>query len=77
MTLIIDGTTLITGDLIRAHEGGRLSMLPDSKIQNRELAVASIKRMASIKDILAVMPGNGWPIFNKGHEALLELSNKL
>ena len=77
LAILIDGTTLITGDLIRAHEGGRLCMLPDSKILNRELAVASIKRMASIKDIRAVIPGDGWPIFNEGHEALLELSKKL
>ena len=52
-------------------------MLPDAKIQNRELAVASIKRMASIKDIQAVIPGDGWPVFNKGHEALFDLSKEL
>ncbi len=52
-------------------------MLPDEKLQNRELAVNSIKRIAAIKSIEAVIPGDGWPIFKYGHDALLELSEKL
>ena len=77
LALLIDETTLITGDLIRAHEGGCLCIIPDAKLKNRELAVESIKRMASIKNIQAVIPGDGWPVFNQGHEALLELARKL
>jgi len=46
-------------------------------LKNRELAVESIKRMASIKNIQAVIPGDGWPVFDRGHEALLELAGKL
>ncbi len=77
LALLIDEKTLITGDLIRAHEGGRLCMLPDAKLKNREFAVESIKRMASIKSIQAVIPGDGWPVFQNGHEALLVLSDEL
>ena len=77
LAILIDETTLITGDLIRAHEGGCLCIIPDAKLKNRELAVESIKRMASIKNIQAVIPGDGWPVFNQGHEALLELAGKL
>ncbi|MDC0225026.1 hypothetical protein OAK62_06285, partial [Deltaproteobacteria bacterium] len=77
LAILIDETTLITGDLIRAHEGGCLCIIPDAKLKNRELAVESIKRMASLKNIQAVILGDGWPIFNQGHEALLELSGKL
>ena len=77
LAVLIDETTLITGDLIRAHEGGCLSIIPDVKLKNWDLAVKSIKRMASIKKIQAVIPGDGWPVFNQGHEALLELSEKL
>ena len=33
--------------------------------------------MASIKGIQAVIPGDGWPVFNYGHEALLELSQQI
>ena len=77
LAILIDETTLITGDIIRAHEGGRLCMLPDEKLQNRELAVNSIKRIAAIKSIEAVITGDGWPIFKNGHDALVELSEKL
>ena len=77
LAILIDNTTLVTGDIIRAHEGGRLCMLPDEKLQNRELAVNSIKRIAAIKSIEAVITGDGWPIFKNGHDALVELSEKL
>jgi hypothetical protein len=52
-------------------------MLPEAKLQNRELALKSIKRMASITNIQAVIPGDGWPVFNYGHEALLTLSQEI
>jgi len=77
LAILIDKKTLITGDLIRSHEGGRLSMLPDEKLQNRMLAVESVKRMASIASIQAVIPGDGWPIFKNGHQALLELCQEI
>ena len=77
LALLIDKKTLVTGDLIRSHEGGHLRMLPEAKLQNRELALKSIKRMASITNIQAVIPGDGWPVFNYGHEALLTLSQEI
>ena len=77
LAILIEKNTLVTGDLIRSHEGGRLCMLPNEKLQNRRLAIESIKRMASIKGIQAVIPGDGWPVFNYGHEALLELSQQI
>jgi len=52
-------------------------MLPDEKLKNRELAVNSIKRIAAVKSIEAVITGDGWPIFNNGHAALIELAEKL
>jgi hypothetical protein len=77
LALLIDEKTLVTGDLIRAHEGGHLRMLPEEKLQNHTLAIESIKRMASIVRIQAVIPGDGWPIFNNGHEALVTLSQEI
>jgi hypothetical protein len=77
LALLIDNKTLVTGDLIRSHEGGHLRTLPEAKLQNRELALKSIKRMASITNIQAVIPGDGWPVFNYGHEALLTLSQEI
>ncbi|MDX1529878.1 MAG: MBL fold metallo-hydrolase, partial [Gammaproteobacteria bacterium] len=32
LALVLEGSTLITGDLIRAHEGGRLRLIPDPKL---------------------------------------------
>jgi len=77
LAILIDENTLITGDIIRAHEGGSLCMLPEEKLQDRELAVNSIKRIADVKSIEAVIPGDGWPIFKNGHDALIELAEKL
>jgi hypothetical protein len=77
LALLLEETTLITGDLVRAHEGGRLTILPDAKLGDRERAVATVARLASLQRVEAVLPGDGWPIFRHGREALLELSNVL
>ena len=77
LCLLLDGTTLITGDLIRAHEGGTLCMLPDPKLSDRAAAVASVKRVAATPGIQAVLPGDGWPIFRGGGGALSELAGRL
>ena len=77
LAILIDENTLVTGDLIRANEGGKLSMLPEEKLQDRELALNSIKRLAAIKSIEAVIPGDGWPVFKNGHDALTELAENL
>jgi glyoxylase-like metal-dependent hydrolase (beta-lactamase superfamily II) len=77
LALVLDDTTLITGDLVRAHEGGRLTLLPDAKLADRARAVAAVARLAALERIEAVLPGDGWPIFRHGREALLELSNVL
>ena len=73
LALTLDGTTLITGDLIRAHEAGRLCLLPDAKLTDPEAARASARRLAVLPDIDAVMVGDGWPVFRHGAEALREL----
>ena len=77
LAFLLENTTLITGDLIRAHEGGRLCMLPEAKLQDRHAARISVKRMASLKDIEAVLPGDGWPVFSKGAEALKQIVDRL
>lgn len=73
LAFIVEGNTLITGDLIRAHSGGKLCMLPDVKLQDVEQAKDSINRLALIKGIDAILPGDGWPVFRNGEQALLEL----
>ncbi|MBQ0785802.1 MAG: MBL fold metallo-hydrolase [Amphritea sp.] len=73
LAFIVEGNTLITGDLIRAHSGGKLCMIPDAKLKDVEQAKASVKRVASIKGIDAILTGDGWPVFRNGEQALLEL----
>lgn len=73
LALVLEGTTLITGDLVRAHEGGRLCLLPDAKLGDADAARASARRLAALPGIEAVIVGDGWPVFRHGAEALREL----
>ena len=73
LALVLEGTTLITGDLVRAHEGGRLRLLPDAKLTDGDAARASARRLAALPDIEAVIVGDGWPVFRHGAKALREL----
>jgi glyoxylase-like metal-dependent hydrolase (beta-lactamase superfamily II) len=77
LALLLEHTTLITGDLIRCHIGGELCMLPDAKLVDRKLAIASVKRIASLPGIHAVLTGDGWPLFSHGSEVLHHLARSL
>jgi glyoxylase-like metal-dependent hydrolase (beta-lactamase superfamily II) len=66
------GSTLITGDLVRAHEGGRLTLLPDAKLEDKALALGSLARLADL-GLDAILVGDGWPVFRDGQRALREL----
>lgn len=74
LALILEDTTLITGDLVRAHEGGRLCLLPDAKLAHRNQALASVQRLANLDKLEAVLVGDGWPVFRDGARALRELA---
>lgn len=73
LAFVIEDETLITGDLIRAHCGGKLCILPDVKLQDVDKAKESVRRIATIPGIKAVLPGDGWPVFINGEKALSEL----
>jgi len=73
LAFVLEGDTLITGDLIRSHAGGSLCILPEGKLQNRDYSVASVKKMADIGGIQAILPGDGWPVFRNGETLLSEL----
>jgi hypothetical protein len=77
LTLLLEKTTLITGDLVRCHVGGELCLLPAGKLTDTVKAAESIKQLAAITTIDAVLPGDGWPIFHHGREALLKLTDSL
>ncbi len=74
LVLVLEGTTLITGDLVRAHMGGRLNLLPEAKLTDRRQAVASVGRIVrEHPEIETVLVGDGWPIFHDGQRALAAL----
>jgi len=77
LALVLEHSTLITGDLIRCHVGGELCMLPKAKLADPRLAIQSVKRIAHLPGIKAVLTGDGWPIFNHGGEALHFLAKSL
>jgi len=77
LALLLDDTTLVTGDLVRAHEGGRLCLLPDAKLSDRAAALASVRRLAGLPQIEAVLTGDGWPVFRDGTARLRELAADL
>jgi hypothetical protein len=74
LALVLEGTTLITGDLVRGQAGGKLNLLPDAKLTDRAAAIASIKRIVDeYPEIETVLVGDGWPLFHDGRRALAEL----
>jgi Metallo-beta-lactamase superfamily len=73
LAFLLEETTLITGDLVRAHQAGSLMLLPDGKLIDRSLAIASVRRLAQLTKIQAVLVGDGWQIFRDGHIYLQEL----
>ncbi|HIK11303.1 MAG TPA: MBL fold metallo-hydrolase [Oscillatoriaceae cyanobacterium M33_DOE_052] len=77
LALVIEETTLITGDLVRAHRAGSLMVLPDAKLTDRAAAVASVRRLAQLHPIQTVLVGDGWSVFGSGNQRLEELAAAL
>lgn len=78
LALLLEDTTLVTGDLIRGHVGGRLNLLPEAKLKDPAKARASVRELvARWPRIDAVLVGDGWPVFRGGHAALEELARAL
>jgi hypothetical protein len=72
LALLVDGGTLITGDLIRCHAGGTLCLLPPPKLTDAAAAHASARRLADLP-VDAVLVGDGYPVFRDGQSRLREL----
>lgn len=77
LALLLEETTLITGDLVRAHRAGSLMLLPDAKLTDRTEAIVSVRILAAINTIEAVLVGDGWSIFRNGGSYLKELVTTL
>ncbi len=73
LALLLEDNTLITGDLVRAHQADRLMLLPNAKLQDPTAAMLSVKRLAKLDQIETVLVGDGWSIFRNGHHYLQSL----
>lgn len=75
LALILEDTTLITGDLVRAHRADTLILL-DSEQVNKAAALASLRRLRELHPkIEAILVGDGWSLFRDGDRRLAELIN--
>jgi Metallo-beta-lactamase superfamily len=75
LALVLENSTLITGDLIRCHSGGSLCLLPETKLTNIDQARQSVKKLADLPGITTVLVGDGWPLFNQAGQALKLLTS--
>lgn len=73
LALVLEETTLITGDLLRAHAGGSLHLLPPEKLADPAKARESVRGLLTFAKIDAVLVGDGWPIFRGARAQLEEL----
>ncbi|MEZ5979051.1 MAG: hypothetical protein R3F34_12615 [Planctomycetota bacterium] len=64
------------GDAVRSHESGRLRLLPDPKIADRDALVASVRGLSG-RDVQAILLGDGDCIFNGAREAFEALCESL
>jgi hypothetical protein len=74
LALVLEHSTLITGDLIRGHVAGELCLLPNGKLADIAAAKASVQHLASFPGIDTVLVGDGWHVFKNGGDALMRLA---
>jgi Metallo-beta-lactamase superfamily len=70
LCLILQHTTLITGDLVRGHRAGAINLLPDAKLTDRASALASLARLPGRQRLDTILVGDGWNLF---HDAAHQL----
>ena len=77
LALLLEETTLFTGDLVRAHRAGSLMALPEGKLSDPAAAARSVARLAALPRVEAVLVGDGWPMFSGGRQALSRVAEAL
>ncbi|MBR58731.1 MAG: MBL fold metallo-hydrolase [Myxococcales bacterium] len=73
LALLLEETTLITGDLIRGIRMGELHLLGDEKLHDKDQVLAFLEYLASLTQIETVLVGDGWSLLENGHEHLCRL----
>jgi len=74
LALLLEETTLIAGDLLRAHRADQLMLLlPQQGLKSEPEALASVQRLAALP-IEHVLVGDGWCLFGEGSRRLQALA---
>lgn len=73
LALLIEETTLVTGDVIRGQRAGSLNLLPEAKLKDPGCVLECVKALVQHSRIEAVLVGDGWPVFRDGRMRMLEL----
>ncbi len=74
LALVLERTTLIAGDLIRAHRADALMLLHrDQGLKDEARALDSVQRLLDLGTIDTVLVGDGWHVFRHAAELLQEL----
>jgi hypothetical protein len=68
LALVLDETTVIFGDLVRAHRANTLMLLrPEQKLRDEKAARESLRRLRDLHPrIEHVLVGDGWRAFGNG-----------
>lgn len=77
LALVIEETTLVCGDLVRGQRAGKLNLLPPDKLSDPKRAAQSIRDLLALRELRAVLVGDGWSVFREARAALEELSRTL
>ena len=70
LALLLEDTTLIASDLVRAHRAGSLMLLPDAKLKDKAKALDSLRRLLEWEKVETVLVGDGWHFFGGAREEL-------
>jgi len=74
LALVLEDTTALFGDLVRAHQAGALMLLRREKLRDPARALESVRRLRSLHPrIEHVLVGDGWSAFRNGGALLDEL----
>lgn len=74
LALVLEETTALFGDLVRASRADALGLLPRKKLRDPARALESVRRVRALHPRIAhVLVGDGWCAFRNGGELLDEL----
>jgi hypothetical protein len=74
LALVLEDTTAVFGDLVRAQRAGALSLLPAAKLRDPSRATESLRRFRRLHPrVEHVLVGDGWCAFRNGGALLDEL----